>query len=279
MSYLQLDFEFEQPQSDPEILMAYLGELGYESFVTHDNDLTAYIYKGDFSQILLRNLLDEEVAGFKAKYELKELPDVNWNAVWESNFPSVEIAGKCRVRAPFHEPDPNFPLEIIIEPKMSFGTAHHETTALMMELLLDYPPKDLDVLDMGCGTGILAILASRLGAKHVVAIDNEEWAYRNALENVARNECSNINVTQGDASLLGNESFDLILANINRNILLNDIPVYASVLKPGGRLILSGFYKTDLAVIKQEAMKHSLKSDRYLMRNEWVAAEYLRSKD
>jgi len=274
MAYLQLEFVFQHTQLDPEILMAYLGDLGFESFCELENGLTAYIRKDDFHQVGLDELIGEEFAAIEISYQIQEMPDENWNAVWESNFPAVVIAGKCRVRAPFHETDPDIPIEIIIEPKMSFGTAHHETTSQVMELLLENPPGDMDVLDMGCGTGILAILSSILGAKHILAIDNDAWAYENSLENVERNGNPNIIVLQGDASLLGNETFDLVIANINRNILLNDMHAYAAVMRPGGRLLLSGFYETDLAIISEEAGKYKLKLSRYLKRNEWVAAEF-----
>ncbi|MEI6574743.1 MAG: 50S ribosomal protein L11 methyltransferase [Bacteroidota bacterium] len=278
MSYIQLEFEFDPGKFDPEILMAYLGELGYESFVDHDKGLTAYIHEGDFSENLLKNLLKEELAGFSTQYTFKELPKENWNATWESNFPAVVIASQCRVRAPFHEADPAFPLEIIIEPKMSFGTAHHETTSLVMELLLNEPPVGLSVLDMGCGTGILAILSAKLQASSVLAIDNDEWAYLNSIENVERNETLLVEVLQGDASLLGTRNFDLIIANINRNILLEDINKYAKVLKQGGRLILSGFYEKDLALISKETDRHGISLSGHLVKNNWVAAEFAKLK-
>jgi ribosomal protein L11 methyltransferase len=168
-------------------------------------------------------------------------------------------------------------MEIIIEPKMSFGTAHHETTSLVMELLLDTPPQGQDVLDMGCGTGILAILAAMLGAKDILAIDNDEWAYTNACENAERNKTPQVRVLQGDASLLGDRHFDLIIANINRNILLADIRHYAAVLRPGGKLILSGFYESDLEVITAETTLQGFAPIRHLARNQWVAAEFIKS--
>jgi ribosomal protein L11 methyltransferase len=278
MSYLELEFSFDITGLDPEILMAYLGELGFESFAQHEQGITAYIQKPDFNEASLQELLTSTFDQRGIDYTVKEMPDENWNAVWESNFPPVEVAGRCRVRAPFHEPDPSFPLELVIEPKMSFGTAHHETTSLVMELLLDNPPAGLDVLDMGSGTGILAILAAKLGATHVVAIDNDDWAFQNAIENTVHNDEAGIEVKLGDAAILGSESYDLILANINRNILLNDIPTYCANLRPGGQLIMSGFYESDLEMILIATNKCGLYPGRYITRNDWVAATFLSPK-
>lgn len=277
MSYLQLDFDFDNEKLDPEILMAHLSEIGFESFETPGKGLIAYIRKGDFSEIALRNLLDLELQNHLLTYVSREHEDQNWNAVWESNFQPVVIAGRCLVRAPFHPPQPEIPMEIVIEPKMSFGTAHHETTALMMELMFAEALAGKAILDMGCGTGILAILASLLGAGRVDAIDNDEWAFANARENTGLNGCGNITVIKGDAGSLGGQSYDIILANINRNILLDDMSVYASVLADGGVLLLSGFYGHDLEILIREAEKLKLNIDRYLSRNSWVAARFLKS--
>jgi ribosomal protein L11 methyltransferase len=253
-----------------EQLMAILGELGFESFVEEDKDLLAYIPSAQFDTLMLDDESLQAVGN--VKFSWKVIADQNWNAVWEENFEPVTIAGKCHIRAPFHPALKNVPYEIVIEPKMSFGTAHHETTSLMIQYLLETELKDKKVLDMGCGTGVLAILAAMRGSNDVVAIDNDEWAYNNALENVERNNTSFINVYLGDASLLKDQIFNVILANINRNILLNDIPVYVNCLTADGLLLLSGFYIEDLNAIKESAASNGLEYTSHKEENRWVAA-------
>lgn len=253
-----------------EQLMAILGELGFESFVEEDKDLLAYIPSAQFDPLMLD---DESLqAAGNVKFSWKVIADQNWNAVWEENFEPVTIAGKCHIRAPFHPALKDVLYEIIIEPKMSFGTAHHETTSLMIQYLLETELKDKKVLDMGCGTGVLAILAAMRDSNDVVAIDNDEWAYNNALENVERNNTSFINVYLGDAALLKDQIFNVILANINRNILLNDIPVYVKCLAADGLLLLSGFYIEDLNAIKESAASNGLEYTSHKEENRWVAA-------
>jgi ribosomal protein L11 methyltransferase len=189
---------------------------------------------------------------------VKPLEDINWNREWESNYQPVTIAGKCHVRAPFHPPVNNVPYEIVIEPKMSFGTAHHETTQLMVEWLLELDVAGKDLLDMGCGTGILAILANKLGVRYVTGIDNDEWAWRNSLENFAINNVGEGIVFQGDAALIGSECYDVILANINRNVLLRDMKAYSSGLRQNGIILFSGFYKKDKEIITETALAAGL---------------------
>lgn len=254
-----------------ELIMARLGEAGFESFSETDEGLLAYIPSAQFDPAMLNNpMLWPE--GVEVEYTWAVIPEENWNAVWESNFEPVTLAGRCHIRAPFHPAMPALEYEIVIEPKMSFGTAHHETTALMIEYLIDLPVKGLSVLDMGCGTGVLAILATMRGAAKVTAIDNDEWAYRNALENVEKNKTTGIDVYIGDATLLKEMKFDFIIANINRNILLNDMHAYCQSLKRGGTLLMSGFYRQDLDAIKTSAESLGLKYQGYRERNNWVAA-------
>lgn len=253
-----------------EQLMAILGEFGFESFVEEDKDLLAYIPSAQFDPLMLD---DESLqAAGNVKFSWKVIADQNWNAVWEENFEPVTIAGKCHIRAPFHPAMKDVQYEIVIEPKMSFGTAHHETTSLMIQYLLESDLKDKKVLDMGCGTGVLAILAALRGSNDITAIDNDDWAYNNALENVERNNTSFINVYLGDASLLKDQIFNVIVANINRNILLNDIPVYVKCLAADGLLMLSGFYIEDLDAIKESAVSNGLEYQSHKEENRWVAA-------
>lgn len=254
-----------------ELIMARLGECGYESFVESEDGLLAYIPTSRFDPAVLNEpMLWPE--GVEVEYSWSQIPEQNWNAVWESNFNPVTLAGRCYIRAPFHDAVDGIEYDIIIEPKMSFGTAHHETTALMIEYLLDTEVIGKRVLDMGCGTGVLAILAEMKGAGDVVAIDNDEWAYNNTLENIDKNNCTHISVKLGDAALLGDEKFGLIIANINRNILLNDMVAYTSCLQPGGTLLMSGFYLSDLDAISAEAGRLGLRYVGHRERNNWVAA-------
>ncbi len=276
MNYIELNCEIFPPRFI-EIVMADLSDFGFESFVENDNGFQAYIPEKDFNKTLFAALDILKNKAIQIKYSTKLIPEQNWNALWESNFEAVEIDKLLYIRAPFHRAKEGFQHEIIIEPKMSFGTGHHETTHLMAKLLMEHPINDLSLLDMGCGTAILAILAHKMGAKPILAIDNDKWAFNNAIENIQKNDADAIEVILGDASLLTNQAFDIILANINRNILLNDIPAYASVLKTNGLLLLSGFYESDLPAIKQKAAQFQLNFERYLVRNEWCGAVLMKN--
>ncbi len=271
MEYTELKCEFKADQSDiAEQLIAILGELGFESFVEESDHVLAYIPTAAFRESELESL----IASFTTKYSWKVIPDQNWNAVWESNFQPVTILNRCYIRAPFHPANHDAEFEIVIEPKMSFGTAHHETTALMIQYLMDMDLEGTSVLDMGCGTGILAILAALKGSQDITAIDNDEWAYANSLENIQRNNTSRINVYLGDAALLTDQKFDVIIANINRNILLNDMPHYVKCLKDKGILLLSGFYESDLQAITESCTSLGLKYHSHKVQNSWTAACY-----
>ena len=207
---------------------------------------------------------------------MTQIEERDWNAEWESNYPFVLIDGRCMVRAPFHDKNPNVEFDIVIEPKMSFGTANHETTFQMLQILLDEDVKGLNILDMGCGTGVLAILAMMKGAGSVTAVDNNEWAYENAFENMKRNGIKDQAIILGDATALEGKTFNLILANINRNILLKDMHFYFDCLLDGGKLFMSGFYEADLPRIKAEAVRLGMKYVKHHSSNDWVAAEFTR---
>lgn len=274
MEYTELSCSLPQGEEHyAELIMAALGEMGFESFMETEDGLLAYINTSAFDAGILN---DESLwpEGANPEYSYKAIADQNWNAVWESNFDPVTIDDRCTVRAPFHQKDPNIEFDILIEPKMSFGTAHHETTAQMISLLLNTDVKDKTVLDMGSGTAVLAILAAMKGASQITAIDNDEWAYHNALENVAKNKLQHISVYEGDAALLKGKKFDFILANINRNILLNDMQQYRDSLTPGGTLMMSGFYMEDMELITARATELGFTKLGQTERNNWATATY-----
>ena len=254
MSYLEIQFNPINSDEDKSFLIAELLQSGFDSFNEEENAILAYISADAFNENLLKD--SEFLKNHPGiKFTVKPLEDINWNKEWESNYQPVTIAGKCLVRAPFHPSIPGMAYEIIIEPKMAFGTAHHETTRLMAEWLMELDVAGKEVLDMGCGTGILAILANKMGAGSVIGIDNDEWAWRNAKENFVINGIPEENVFLGDASLVREDSFDLILANINRNVLLQDMNKYFQGLRKNGLLLLSGFYTSDIEAVKNAAIK------------------------
>jgi len=276
MNYIELDCKVF-PQRFIEIVMAEFSEFGFESFVENDNGFQGYIPEKDFDETKLRQLSAFENKEIKINYGIHKIADQNWNAVWESDFEPVEIEKLCYIRAPFHPQKIGYKYEIIIEPEMSFGTGHHETTHLMAKLLLEQDVAGKNLLDMGCGTAILAILAHKIGAKHILAVDNDEWAFNNARANIIKNFAPEIEVQLGDATLLHGQRFDIVLANINRNILLGDIPEYASVIKQGGKLLLSGFYESDLPLINEKTAQFGLQYERYVTMHNWCASVYIKS--
>lgn len=256
-----------QPASD--ILMAELGEIGFESFVETETGFSAFIPKTDWNPDALHKLQVLNSGEFSIVYEKEEIAPVNWNSEWEKNFEPIEIENTVSIRAPFHDAG-TVKYNLIIEPKMSFGTGHHETTHLMVQHLLKLDLQNKKVLDMGCGTAVLAILAEKLGAQPIDAIDIDSWSYENAVENVERNTCNHISVYEGDANLLTDQHYDVIIANINRNILLADLPAYTQVLKSNGILLLSGFYTEDIPTILDVAEKLNLNCELTLERHNWV---------
>lgn len=273
MNYIQIDFTINggNPGEAGEILIARLSELPFDSFEETDNGVRAFMPVSDFDQHETEDFLDTLKPALQFDYEITEIEDQNWNKQWESNYQPVLIDGKCSIRAPFHEPVPGAEYEIVIEPKMSFGTAHHETTAMMVSFILEQNWNGLNVLDMGCGTGVLAILASMKGAGHLTAIDNDEWAFANTVENLERNNITNVTALMGGKETIPDEQFDVILANINRNILLDQIAEYSRVLRPGGKLLMSGFYEEDIPVLEKAAAEYQLVLTDKKMKNQWCA--------
>ncbi len=272
--YLGYYFKVNPLQPGVEILIAELGYAGFESFIETKEGVTAYIQKEEWDETILEDIRILNSDEFEITYAFDEIEQTNWNVEWEKNFNPIIVDDKCSVRAPFHE-KPNTEFHIIIEPKMSFGTGHHETTHMMIQHILKNEFSGKTVLDMGCGTGVLAILAEMKGASKIDAIDIDNWCYLNSLENVERNNCDNITVIEGEASLLINKRYDVIIANINRNILLNDIRTYVSSLNKKGMLFLSGFYASDMPLIQAECEKHMLKFEEKLESNNWVALKFL----
>ncbi len=271
--YIEYSFSVEPLQPACDILLAELGELPFESFVEEHDGLLAYILQDDWHPHILESVQILNAPETVITYSLRELQPENWNATWEQHFTPIFVGNSCVVRAPFHDP-PDVEYDIVIVPKMSFGTGHHETTQLMLGYLLKYDFEGKAVLDMGCGTGVLAIMAAMKNADPVHAIDNDPWCYLNALENVERNGQGHIRVFEGDAGLLKGQQYDCILANINRNCLLTDIPVYIRHLTAKGWLILSGFYADDIPVISGKCLEHQLYLFEKKSMNHWAAVVY-----
>lgn len=273
--YIEYVFIVEPSEPGTEILIAELGFMGFESFVENDNGVTAYIQKEDWNISILDTISVLNSEEFAISFSKKEIEQTNWNREWEKNFEPIQVDDLVSIRAPFHE-NPNLKYDIVIEPKMSFGTGHHETTHMMVQHLIDLDLENKSTLDMGCGTGILAIFAEMKGAKPLDGIDIDNWCYLNSVENAERNNCKYISFYEGDASLLTNQKYDVIIANINRNILLNDMATYTRCLNKNGILLLSGFYKEDIVTIDQEVSSHGLTIQNTLERNNWVSLKYLK---
>lgn len=280
MNYIKVCFAIKALESAEinadmlrDILVAELGVLDFESFINTQDGLEAYVQEDAFDEESLNNLYIFDNPDFDIKMEVKTIEQQNWNAEWEKSFSPIEVDGRCFVRAPFHDKK-HVEYDIVIEPKMSFGTGHHETTHQMIAHLLEIDVRGKRVLDMGCGTGILAILACMKGASTITAVDIDEWAFQNTLENVRNNQCSQIIVKKGGAELLNNHEYDLILANINRNILLNDMEAYTGSMRSGSLIVFSGFYSADINIIDQKARNIDMRLLRQSEKNGWVALVY-----
>ena len=271
--YIVYHFEVSPLIPGTEILIAELADSGFESFEETPKGISAYIKEKDLDISIFESIQILKNKLYSIQYNFEELRQVNWNKEWESNLNPVLVENRCLIRAPFHSSrDVDF--DIIIEPKMSFGTGHHETTYMMIRFLLKTDLNNKTVLDMGCGTAILAILAEKKGSKYVEAIDIDHWCFQNSLENISHNSCQNINVIKGDVKLLDSKKFDVIIANINRNILIEDIPQYSICLNRNGFLFLSGFYKEDIPKIKEVCLTANLSLEEEIFKNKWVALKF-----
>lgn len=272
MSYIEICLSIPQTEIERELLPSILEEVGCDSFMEDETFFKAYCPEESFNLESIKNTLNNsEFLTNVQVLSAEKMPNKDWNEIWESSYEPAIVNSKCRIRAPFHEPNKSYQYDLLIEPKMSFGTAHHETTSQIIDLMIDADFKEKNVLDMGSGTGVLAILAKKLGANQVVAIDNDEWAYRNALDNIKLNDTNDIIVELGDAQTIGDRKFNIILANINRNILLRDMAYYEKSLFKNGLIFFSGFYLEDLQAIQNEATKLSLTYQKHICKNNWTA--------
>jgi len=267
MDYIKITFADLQPEQK-EILIAQLADAGYEGFEEVDNSLDAFINKMDFDKLLLNEISFK----YQTPYTSKKIAETNWNKIWESNFEPVIVEDFVGVRADFHKPITDTKFEIIITPKMSFGTGHHATTYMMIEMMKEMDFDGRTVLDFGTGTGILAILADKSGAKEVYAIDNDDWSIANAEENFKMNNCKRITLKKASDASSG-ISYDLILANINKNVILENFDVLKDQLKNEGILLVSGLMETDRDDILKKAKELSLNVKKSLIRNNWIAIQ------
>jgi len=273
--YIEIDCKVTPVEPWADLLIAALGAIGYESFENTDSGFLAYVALADYDAQTTAEVLDTYQEHCAVNFSTKEIAATNWNADWEKNFSPITVGDRIHVRAPFHEvTDAEY--DIVIEPKMSFGTGHHQTTHLMLEHLLELEVNDQDVLDMGSGTAVLAIMACKRGARNATAIDIDAWCGENGLENAQRNGIDNIQVLVGTAEQLPKTpEFDLIIANINRNVLLGDMPAYVACLRPNGVVLLSGFYESDLEIISEKCKECGLVYQGHKTRDNWVAAKFL----
>ena len=275
MNYIEVKFSAKSEESYIfDLLASYLGEIGFESFEEINDGILAYIDDKLFDEELMVQLVKNFPYANDIQYKIAEIKQVNWNEEWEKNFfEPIIIGNECLIHSTFHKNLPKAKYDIIIDPKMAFGTGHHETTSLMIAEILKMDLEGKSVLDMGCGTAVLAILAAMRGAKPVTAIDIDTWCIENSIENIEKNGVGEIFVQLGDASLLEDQHYDIIIANINRNILLSDIKKYSACLSKGGALYMSGFYTEDIPLIEKEANNYHLKLINYNEKNNWVVVE------
>ena len=252
--------------------MAELGEIGFDSFEETEHGLAAYIAHENYNEANVHEIFDRYKSTTNIDFSSQFIEKENWNELWEENYDPIEVEGRCRVRATFHEPQNQFPIEIVINPKMSFGTGHHATTWQMIKLMLDLDLEGKVVADLGCGTGILAVLAAIKGATQIEATDVDDWCVENSIENFRLNGCEHIGIQKGSIEVVKfDQLFDVVLANINKNVLLHEMHHYANMLKPNGQLLLSGFYHHDVEDITHKAGKYNLSLESNIQKNDWAA--------
>jgi ribosomal protein L11 methyltransferase len=278
MVRIELNIEISPKEPWTDILIAQLSEIGFDSFMDTETGVLAYINEADFKE---ENMQAETILGldsedFTAKVSLEKIPHQNWNALWESDFHPVFVEDKLTIIAPFHDSNLVKGMEIIIQPQMSFGTGHHQTTWMMTKAMLEFIPFPKKVLDMGTGTGVLAILAEKLGASEITAIDIESWSVENTIENLERNGCNNATSLCGDINLIDGMEFDIVLANINKNVLKAHMPSYAKHLIPNGTLIISGFFETDVDELIEVAGLQSLAFVKKISKETWTAVQFIK---
>lgn len=281
MVYTEVTFTLT-PNSETaqDVLVGLAGDIGFDSFMAEDDCLKAYIPRHSYNEAALQELLSSfPLPDTAISYTAQLMEDKDWNEEWEKNFfQPIVIGDRCVIHSTFHQNIPSMPYDILINPQMSFGTGHHETTSLIVCRLLDTDLQGLSVLDMGCGTSILAILASKRGASSITAIDIDDWCVSNSADNIRLNGIENITVRLGDADLLRNEQpdFDVVIANINRNILLADMDAYAACMHPGSLLFLSGFYVTDIPAIRESLEKNGLTFVEHFENNNWAVVKAIK---
>jgi ribosomal protein L11 methyltransferase len=278
MDYVTLNLVIEPP--DPivgEIMAAFLAEIGFDSFEEVPGGLNACIQATSFDEDKTRKLIESIPIPGTLSLSINRIPAKNWNEEWEKSFQPVIISDRCMIRASFHEPIPEIPYTIVIDPKMAFGTGHHETTSMMVSAMLDLSFTGKAVLDMGTGTGVLAILASMLGAARVIGVDIDEWSCTNAAENILLNKSNGIQILRGDLDVVPEETYDVILANINRNILLDHLSGYYNKLKSGGVILLSGFLSADVEILVAKASQLGLTCIKKYNRNTWNALLFMKN--
>ncbi|WP_294184225.1 50S ribosomal protein L11 methyltransferase [uncultured Sphingobacterium sp.] len=278
MKYIEVIFQMRSGEEwQKDLLISDLADIGFDTFEDNESGFAAYIPAANLDLQALETLMMQPYEGLEVDYKVQEIESQNWNKLWESNFNPIEVGGQCYVRATFHAARTEFPYEIIIDPKMSFGTGHHQTTSMMLEYILENDFSRKKVLDMGCGTGILAILASKKGADAVLAVDYDEICVESVIENRALNHVEHIQALCGSYELLEGRSFDVILANINRNILLEQLPQYALSIHTGGELYLSGFYEQeDLPILIDASTSLGFEFISNKVLNNWCAAKFVK---
>jgi ribosomal protein L11 methyltransferase len=279
MDYLEITINISPRTPWTEILTAQLADLGCDSFVETETGIQAYGPKDLLDLTLIKELplLNNSEEGVTSTFQITEIPTQNWNAVWEADFEPVFVENQLAILAPFHSKELEKNLTIWIEPKMSFGTGHHQTTWMMAKSLLELEEMPASILDMGSGTGVLAILAEKLGGKEILAIDIEDWAYENALDNIKRNSCTEIEAKLGDIDLITNLKFNLIIANINKNVLKAQLSTYSETLQPEGRLLLSGFFTSDVNELVDFAKEYGFTFDKQLAKDNWACVHLIKN--